>query len=86
MRVDHALGTVQVVDWVYPAWDPSSSMKAALLILDEVRRVGGRAGVEVGPETRVRRLVHLPNADDHSRVLAGVLRVLEEVSVEQEGY
>lgn len=86
--MDRVLGTVQVVDLVYPAWDPSSSTKAALLILGEVRRVGVRAGVEVGPETRVRRLVHLPNADDRSRVpvLAGVLRVHEEVSVEQEGY
>lgn len=84
--MDHALGTVQVVDWVYSAWGPSSSMKAELLILDEVRRVGERADVGVGPETRVRRLVHLPNADDHihARVLAGVLRVLEEVFVEQE--
>lgn len=86
MRVNRVLGTVQVVDLVYPAWGPSSSMKAALLILDEVRRVGGRAGVEVGPETRVRRLVHLPNADDRSRVLEEALQVLEEASVEQEGY
>jgi len=85
--VDRALGMVRVVDWVYPAWDPSSSMKAALLILDGVRRVGGgRADVEVGPETRVRRLVHLPNADDRSRVLEGALQALEEASVEQEGY
>ena len=85
--MDRVQGTVQVVDWVYPAWGPSSSMKAALLILDGVRRVGGgRADVEVGPETRVRRLVHLPNADDRSRVLEEALQVLEEASVEQEGY
>ena len=86
MRVDRAPGTVQVVDWVYPTWGPSSSMKAALPIPGGVRQVGGRADVGVGPETRVRRLVHLPNADDHSRVLEEVLRVLEEVYVEQEGY